>query len=81
MQMFHQNKFLPENQFADTSPKLSVAQDDCDWFKEMQTTQSFFSSYPGVYVWRGPTLHRSAVEGGLAMRLSPVQPVLLWKDS
>ena len=46
-------------------PEFSATQDDCDWFKEMQTTQSVFFSYPGMFVWMSQTLIHSAVEIGL----------------
>ena len=37
-------------------PELSTAQDRCDWFKEMQTTQRVFHfSYPRMHLWCSQT--------------------------
>ena len=54
--MFHQNKFLPE---------AILKRPHCDWFKEMPINLSKCFSYPGMLC--GRTFLRSAVEIGLAM--------------
>ena len=60
-------------------PAPGAAQHTCDWFKEMPINQStvFFLSQNAV--WTSPTLLRSAVEEGLAMRdyfLNTSPPIL-----
>ena len=47
---------------------FSPPKDDCDWFKEMQTTHGVFFSFPRMHLWCSQTFLHSAVEKGQAMR-------------
>ena len=57
--MFYQNKFLPETILQ--SHRRYAAQDDCDCFKEMQTTQAVFFSPIQECMCRGARPYSAAL--------------------